>query len=163
MLRQSPSLIQQCSVQNYGVQPCAGITLVETLVSLLIFFAVVAGVVPIYTTYRLQTLRNPVRIGAIAVSQQIMDELRQQPINTLPNSGFVSDVTSPAGTTLTNKSSYNKKFNAKIFFCEAAKTQFCDPNSRYIRVAVFQAFENGTVSDTPVYEVSTIYTKFEVN
>ncbi len=162
MLRQSPSLIQQCRVQNSRVQLCAGITLVETLVSLLIFLAVVAGVVPIYTTYRLQTLRNPVKIGAIAVSQQIMDELRQQPINTLPING-ISDVTSPAGTALTNKSSYNKKFNAKIFFCEAAKTQFCDPNSRYIRVAVFQAFENGTVSDTPVYEVSTIYTKFEVN
>jgi Tfp pilus assembly protein PilV len=150
MLRQSPSLIQQCRVQRY-----AGITLVETLVSLLIFLAVVAGVVPIYTTYRLQTLRNPVRIGAIAVSQQILDELRQQPTNDLPKDGVVREVT--------NKSSYNKKFNAKIFFCETAKNQFCKPNSRYIRVAVFQAFENGTVSDTPVYEVSTIYTKFEVN
>ena len=158
MLRQSPRPFDPSRVQA-----SEGITLVETLVSLLIFMAVVAGVVPIYTTYRLQTLKNPVRTGAIAVSQQIMDELRQQPINTLPNNG-ISDVTSPAGTALTNISSYNKKFNAKIFFCEAAKTQFCDPNSsRYIRVAIFQAFDNGTVSDTPVYEVSTIYTKFEVN
>ncbi len=162
MLRQSPSFLNSYRLQAYKAQASEGITLVETLVSLLIFLAVVAGVVPIYTTYRLQTLRNPVRTGAIAVSQQIMDELRQQPINTLPSNG-VSDVTSPGGTALTNKSSYNKKFNAKIFFCEATKTQFCDPNSRYIRVAVFQAFDNGTVSDTPVYEVSTIYTKFEVN
>lgn len=157
MLRQSPK-----SFDSSRVQASEGITLVETMVSLLIFLAVVAGVVPIYTTYRLQTLKNPVRTGAIAVSQQIMDELRQQPINTLPSSG-VSDITSPGGTALTNKSSYDKKFNAKIFFCEATKTQFCDTNSRYIRVAVFQAFDNGTVSDAPVYEVSTIYTKFEVN
>lgn len=157
MLRRFPRSMHQSRRQT-----STGITLVETLVSLLIFLAVVAGVIPIYTTYRLQTLRNPVQIGAIAVSQQIMDELRQQPINTLPSSG-VSDITSPGGTALTNKSAYNKKFNAKIFFCEASKTRFCDPNSRYIRVEVFQAFDNGSVSTTPIYEVSTIYTKFEVN
>lgn len=140
--------------------PEAGLTLIETMVSLLVFLAVMAGVVPVYMTYRLQTLQNPVRTGAVAVSQQVMEEIRQNPaVDTLPSSGAFNTTPAPQNKALDNLSAYGKNYRATIYYCE--KAAFCDTNSRYVRVAVFQKFENGSVSSAPVYEVSTIYTKFD--
>jgi type II secretory pathway pseudopilin PulG len=144
-----------------------GITLVETMVSLLIFLAVLAGIVPAYMTYRLQSIRNPVRIGAVSVSQQILDEIRQvRDVNTLPNDGLVKTTTapSPRNTDLTNLTAYGKNYSAQLIYCETIpvdKSNYCSLNARYIHVLIFQRFSNGTVSTNPVYEVSTVYTKFE--
>jgi Tfp pilus assembly protein PilV len=147
---------------NVKTQASQGLTLVETMVALLIFLATLAGVVPVYMSYRLQTLKNPVRTGAVAVSQQIMDKLRQSEIDKLPSSG-VEESTSSTGIKLTDIAAYdNKKFNAKIYYCEKPAAALCDAKSRHIRVAVFQAFSNGTVGDSPVYEVSSIFTKFDL-
>jgi type II secretory pathway pseudopilin PulG len=144
-----------------------GITLVETMVSLLIFLAVLAGIVPAYMTYRLQSIRNPVRIGAVSVSQQILDEIRQvRDVNTLPNDGLVKTTTapSPRNTDLTNLTAYGKNYSAQLIYCETIpvdKSNYCSLNARYIHVLIFQRFSNGTVSTNPVYQVSTVYTKFE--
>jgi type II secretory pathway pseudopilin PulG len=144
-----------------------GITLVETMVSLLIFLAVLAGIVPAYMSYRLKSIQNPVRIGAVSVSQQILDEIRQvRDVNTLPNDGLVKITTapSPRNTDLTNLAAYNKNYSAQLIYCETVpvdKSNYCSLNARYIHVLIFQRFSNGTVSTNPVYEVSTVYTKFE--
>jgi type II secretory pathway pseudopilin PulG len=144
-----------------------GITLVETIVSLLIFMAVLAGLVPAYMSYRLQSIKNPVRLGAVSVSQQVLDEIRQvKDVNTLPNDGLAKTTTDPAprNTDLTNLTAYGKTYSAQVTYCETApvdKSNYCSLNARYIAVKIFQKFNNGTVSTNPVYEVSTIYTKFE--
>jgi type II secretory pathway pseudopilin PulG len=154
-----------------------GITLVETMVSLLIFLAVLAGIVPAYMTYRLQSIRNPVRLGAVAVSQQILDEIREiRDVNALPNDGVVKTTATPStpglpalpalrrNTDLTNLTAYGRNYSAQVRYCEttpADKSNYCSLNARYIHVSVFQRFSNGTVSTNPVYEVSTVYTKFE--
>lgn len=144
-----------------------GITLVETMVSLLIFLAVLSGIIPAYMSYRLQSINNPVRIGAVAVSQQILDEIRQvKDVNTLPNDGLVKTTTapSPRNTDVTNLSAYGKNYSAQIVYCETApvdKSTYCSLNARYISVKVYQKFSNGSLSSAPVYEVSTVYTKFE--
>jgi type II secretory pathway pseudopilin PulG len=141
-------------------QPEAGLTLVETIVSLLVFLAVIAGIVPAYLTYRLQALQNPVRTGAVAVSQQVMEELRQITVfDDLPDAGSSNQTPAPKNNALSNLNAYGKTYSATIYYCE--KATFCDTNSRYIRVAVFQKFGDGSLSSAPVYEVSTIYTKFE--
>jgi type II secretory pathway pseudopilin PulG len=144
-----------------------GITLVETMVSLLIFLAVLAGLVPAYMSYRLESIKNPVRIGAVSVSQQILDEIRQvKDVNTLPNDGLVKITTapSPRNTDLTNLTAYGKNYSAQVTYCEKApidKSSYCSPNARYIDVKIFQRFSNGSISTNPVYVVSTVYTKFE--
>ncbi len=141
-----------------SVAPESGLTLVETLVSMLIFLAVIGGLLPVYMTYRLQTLQTPVRNGAVAVSQQIMDEVRRvRDVELLPGSG--QQTQTPQGRSLTNLSAYGKTYRAQLHYCD--RPNFCDENSRQIRVSVFQVFSNGTASSTPVYEVSSIYTKFE--
>jgi type II secretory pathway pseudopilin PulG len=154
-----------------------GITLVETMVSLLIFLAVLAGIVPAYMSYRLQSIRNPVRLGAVAVSQQILDEIREvRDVNALPNDGAVKTTATPdshglpalpalrRNTDLTNLVTYGRNYSAQVIYCETApvdKSNYCSLNARYIHVLVFQRFSNGTVSINPVYQVSTVYTKFE--
>jgi type II secretory pathway pseudopilin PulG len=144
-----------------------GLTLVETMVSLLIFLAVLAGIVPAYMSYRLQSIKNPVRLGAVSVSQQILDEIRQvRDVNILPNDGLAKTTTfpSPRNTDLANLKAYGKNYSAQVIYCETTpidKSGYCNLNSRYIRVLIFQKFNNGSVSDNPVYEVSTVYTKFD--
>jgi type II secretory pathway pseudopilin PulG len=153
----SQFLLRQIQSQT---QSEAGLTLIETTVSLLVFLTVMAGVVPAYMTYRLQSLKNPVRTGAVAVSQQVMEEIRQiNAVNSLPNLGSFNQTPAPKNNPLGNLSAYGKTYSATIYYCERAT--FCDDNSRYIRVAVFQQFGDGSLSSNPVYEVSTIYTKFE--
>jgi type II secretory pathway pseudopilin PulG len=161
----SPILLSLTQSQTY-IQPHsqpqreAGLTLIETMVSLLVFLAVMAGVVPAYMTYRLQALKNPVRTGAVAVSQQVMEEIRQiGAVNTLPPSGSFDKTPAPKENLLSNLSAYGKTYSAMIYYCE--KPTFCDANSRYIRVAVFQKFGDGSLSSAPVYEVSTVFTRFE--
>jgi type II secretory pathway pseudopilin PulG len=154
-----------------------GITLVETMVSLLIFLAVLAGIVPAYVSYRLKSIQNPVRLGAVSVSQQILDEIREvRDVNALPNDGVVKTTATPStptlpalpalrrNTDLTNLTAYGKNYSAQVIYCETIpvdKSNYCSVNARYIHVLVFQKFSNGSVSTNPVYEVSTIYTKFE--
>jgi type II secretory pathway pseudopilin PulG len=155
----------------------AGITLVETMVSLIIFLAVLAGLVPAYVSYRLQSIKNPVRLGAVSVSQQILDEIREvRDINALPNDGVAKTTATPStptlpalpalrrNTDLTNLTAYGKNYSAQVIYCETIpidKSNYCSLNARYIHVLVFQKFSNSSVSTNPVYEVSTIYTKLE--
>ena len=163
-----PKGTDRCSMMylmvKQGQRTEVGITLIETMVSLLIFLAVLAGLVPAYVSYRLQSVKNPVRIGAVSVSQQVLDEIRQvRDVNTLPNDGLVKTTTapSPRNTDLTNLAAYGKNYSAQLIYCEAARVNYCSLNARYIRILIFQKFSNGSVSTDPVYEVSTVYTKFE--
>ncbi len=139
----------------------AGISLVETLVALLIFLAVLAGVVPVYLNSQLKALQNPVRTGAVSVSQKVLDEIRQvSDVERLPKDGTIENQT-PQGNSLDNLSAYDKLYSAKIIYCEASYASLCDNKSRHVHVQIFQKFSNGTTSTQPVYEVSTLYTKFD--
>ncbi len=140
-----------------------GFTLVETMVSLLVFLAVVAGVVPVFISYQLTALQNPVRAGAVSVSQRVMESIRQvNDVASLPNADTTTNTTpAPQSESFDDVVAYGKKYKADIQYCEAARAEYCDTKSRFIRVKVFQKFENGTITPAPVYEVSTIYTKFE--
>jgi Tfp pilus assembly protein PilE len=152
--RPNPQLFVRQDTQD------AGLTLVETMVSLLVFLAVISGVVPVYITYRLQSLKNPVRTGAVAVSQQVMEEIRQiNAVDNLPEAGMFDHTPAPKNNPLDTLNAYGKTYSAEIHYCE--KVAFCDDKSRYIRVAIFQKFGDGSLSSAPVYEVSTIYTRFE--
>jgi Tfp pilus assembly protein PilV len=62
-----------------------GFTLFEALVGMVMFAAAAAGLVPLIMVSRAATLQSDSRIGAIAISQQIMDNLRQIDIATLPS------------------------------------------------------------------------------
>ncbi len=125
-----------------------GFTLVETMVSLVIFLAVLGGLLPVLVTSRISALENNIETGAIAVSQQILDRLRQVDVTTLPNAGSTTEVVQFEQT--------GNNYRATINYCQNAA--FCDANSRHIQVSIDL---DGNPDPDPVYEVETVYTRFE--
>lgn len=120
-----------------------GLTLVESVVSLLIFFIASAGIVPVFLNYTLSTINNERRTGAIAVSQQVLDGLRQADASTFPVTGSDTLATVPY---------MGKTYTPTVTYCQ--NQTYCDENSRHITL---QVSHNGT----QVYEAETVFTKFE--
>lgn len=139
---------------NYGTQQVleerkseSGLTLVESVVSLLIFFVALAGIVPIFLNYTISSINNQRRTAGIAVSQQVLDEIRQSDIALLPAAnGTTTTETKPNVTHL------GKDYTPRVTYCQ--DTSYCDARSRHIKIEVLQ---NGQ----SVYEAETVFTKFE--
>lgn len=127
-----------------------GLTLVEALVALVILLIALATVVPFFLNNQVSTIRNEIRLGAVSVSQRIMDELRRTDAASLPSSG--SATTLPSGGTTTSLNYAGKTYSATITYCQT--TTLCDANSRQILVQVFHGGQN-------VYQVETVYTRLE--
>lgn len=120
-----------------------GLTLVESVVSLLIFFIALAGIVPLFLNYTISTINNEKRTAGIAVSQQVLDELRQSDAASLPQNGT---------QTLAQVTHLGKQYTPKITYCQDAT--YCDTNSRHIKIEVDQ-------DGRAIYEAETVFTKFE--
>ena len=121
----------------------SGLTLVESVVSLLIFFIALAGIVPLFLNYTISTINNEKRTAGIAVSQQVLDELRQSDAASLPQNGT---------QTLAQVTHLGKQYTPKITYCQDAT--YCDANSRHIKIEVDQ-------DGRSIYEAETVFTKFE--
>jgi|GEM_PF-2676827 len=128
-----------------------GLTLVEAVVSILIFFVALGGIVPISLNYSLAAIRNEQRTGAIAISQQILDELRQVDIRTLP-SGNTTATTLPSGDPLPD-SVMGRDYSPQITYCETSNTNYCTSDSRHIKIEVLK-------DGRSIYEVDTVFTHF---
>ena len=138
-----PTLPQSCGPQQ-------GLTLVETLAAMMVFLVALGGIVPLFMTYTASSIRNEVSTGAIAVSQEIMDELRQADASTLPESGTTTEL--PSTESIATVTHLGIEYNPTISYCE--DHIYCDENSRHIKIRVRQ---NGE----PVYEIENVYTKLE--
>lgn len=121
-----------------------GLTLVETLVSLVIFLIILGFMIPMFANQRLNSLEREIETGAVAVSQQVMDELRQADISNLP-----SDPAVPVTRVITE---LGKSYSVTITYCQI--TAFCSSEARHIRV---QVNHHGQT----VYEVETVYTRLQ--
>lgn len=121
-----------------------GLTLVEALVSLLIFFVAAASIVPVFLNYTISTINNERRTGGIAVAQQVLDGLRQVDPTTLQATG--SD-------TLADVSYLGKTYTPIVTYCQ--NPAFCtNPDSRHITL---QVFHNGN----EIYQAETVFTNLQ--
>lgn len=120
-----------------------GLSLVESVVSLLIFNIALAGIVPVFLNSAVATIRNEKRTAGIAVSQQVLDELRQADAAGLPQSGT---------QTLAKVTHLGKDYIPKVTYCQNAT--YCDANSRHIKIEIDQDGKS-------IYEAETVFTKFE--
>lgn len=127
-----------------------GLTLVETVVSILIFIVALSSIAPLFLSYTVSAFNNKLQTGAIAISQELMDELRQVDTSTLPSSGTHTQL--PSTESIATVSYLGRDYNPRIIYCE--NTTFCDDNSRHIKVQV--AYNGQTI-----YEAETIYTQFD--
>lgn len=128
-----------------------GFTLVETMVSLIILLAALGGILPVFVTYRLGAINNQLETGAIAVSQGVLDEIRQTEWRFLP-AGNAEVITNDEVTYL------GKDYDYRTTYCPdgalPANVFQCDGNAKFIRVEVF-------FNDQEIYEAETIYSRFE--
>lgn len=127
--------------KNYN-QSQQGFSLVEALAALTILTITIGFVSPLFVGQRVNNLKSEIRTGAVAVSQQILDELRQIDPTTLRSSG--SD-------TRSSLQAMGYTYEAKIYYCE--NLSYCSTTTRQIRVEVKN---NGQT----VYNVETVYTQF---
>jgi type II secretory pathway pseudopilin PulG len=119
-----------------------GFTLMETLVALIIFITIVTLMIPVFLEQRMQVNSSRVKTEAVAFSQEILDELRQADIASLPSNG----------STTRTRTVLGEPYNATITYCEDASK--CSTNSRQIKVQVSHYAQT-------VYTVETVYTRFQ--
>jgi type II secretory pathway pseudopilin PulG len=143
-----------------------GLSLVEAVVSAVVFGAAISAIIPSFMAAQVETSRNQMKLEAVSLSQQVLDVLRRADILTLPGPNTTAPIstlpnglkiTLPDGT-LTNELTALKiravTYDAKIIYCETAS--MCDPNTRQIKVQVFQAGNNQSL-----YEAETLYTRLQ--
>jgi type II secretory pathway pseudopilin PulG len=135
-----------------------GLTMVETLIAMVILFGALAGAVPLMMAYSLQNIRNEIKSGALAASSQVMDQLRQCDVTTLPRSGTTTipatttSTTSPCGTTIQPLQYTGKLYGATITYCQ--NTSYCDTNTRQVQIQI-------SYNNANVYQAETVYTNFQ--
>ena len=128
-----------------------GFSLIEAAVSLLVLFAMLSGLIPAFLTSRLNTVNNSIKTGAIALSQQILDELRQDPdIETWPNSGTLTML--PSGESIETLNYEDRSYNADLTYC--SDTDKCNEKTRQISLEIRH-------NNNIVYTIETVYTRFE--
>ena len=129
----------------------SGFSLLEAMVSLLVLLAMMAGILPVFMSWRLSTIQNSIKTGAISISQEILDELRQDPnVSGWDSSG--SQTKMPSGESIASIEYEGRTFNASLTYC--SNSQFCSTSTRQITLDV--SHNNETI-----YSIETVYTEFE--
>ena len=117
-----------------------GFTLLEVLVSLVIFSLASAAMATSFLTHLQRNNQTERRSEAIAAAQQILDQIRTEEPTALPNSGSDSPVDITMG---------NRTYAVTATYC--SDPTYCTSNNiRHIRVTV-------DYRDETIYEVETIY------
>ncbi len=129
-----------------------GFTLLEAMVSLLILFAIMAGLLPIFMSWRLNTINNSIKTGAIAISQQILDELRQDNSVSSWDDSNTALTVKPSGESIAVIDYGGRTYNASLTYC--AEAVYCDTNTRHVTLEV--SYNNDTI-----YTIKTVYTSFD--
>ena len=156
MNRQYKTYLKGSQSDRYGnslvsIRDSQGFTLLEAMVSLLVLFAMMAGLLPVFMSWRLSTINNTIKTGAIAISQQILDELRQDPdVDTWASSGTVTQ--KPSGESINSIEYGGKTYNASITYCN--NSDYCDTKTRQITLQVNH-------NQNSIYTIETVYTKLE--
>ena len=119
-----------------------GLTLIETVIALFIFLIFLGFMIPLFSNQHISTINNEIDTGAVAVSQQILDKLRQANSATLPSTGSTNESVTAMG----------KQYSATITYC--AVVAYCTTNARHIKVEVKHHGQT-------VYTVETAYTRLE--
>jgi type II secretory pathway pseudopilin PulG len=133
-----------------------GLTLVEVIIATIFFGVAVAVVMPGFMNFQTTTISNEGKLGAVAISQQILDQLRRVDPSTLPSAGTSTSM--PSGTSTTDMNYLGKQYSAVITYCPSPAPNSppspCDANTRQIQVQV-------SLYGKPIYTVETLFTKFE--
>lgn len=141
----------------------AGFTLLETTIALITLGICLAYAMPLFLYAKVNNSKSEVRTGALIVAQRVFDNVRSQPITSLPsNDGVLAPVTTgsnqnplvmPISSTTT---AMGRQYQATITYCQnnsTATIPVCGTNYRQFQVQVSYNGKN-------VYDLQGTYTQF---
>jgi len=119
---------------------CEGFTLIEALCATAILGIALVGILPTFTTYVDSNTMSEERSGAMAVGQQVLEQVRLDDPADLPESGS-SDMTLVAVG--------QREYEVVTHYC--VESGYCDDDSRHIVVEIsFGGYE--------VYSLESVFT-----
>lgn len=119
-----------------------GFTLIEVLVSMLIFSVVVASLPSVFVAHLRYNQRAEIKTAALLAAQRVLDDYRVQDPSTLPTSGSQDFL---------NITINGYNFDATAYFC--LESAYClASTNRHIRVEI--SYDTNTV-----YGVETVFTR----
>ena len=119
-----------------------GFTLLEVMISLLVFSLVMAGMGPAFIAQLHHNTESEIRTESIAAAQILLDQLRLESPSSLPTTGAGSPQEILVGT---------RTYTATAYFCETS-TYCLTANNRHITVRV-------DYKDEQIFETQTVYTQ----
>jgi prepilin-type N-terminal cleavage/methylation domain-containing protein len=117
-----------------------GFTLIESLLAIAILGIALVGMLPSMLTFADSNLRAEERSEAVAIAQEVMEALRQQPTETLLDTGDATVEIFLMG---------EREYEVEQHFCSIES--YCSDNSRHVVVEV-------TYGGETVYELETVFT-----
>jgi hypothetical protein len=115
---------------------------------------------PLFLYAKVNNSRSEIRTGALIVAQRVFDNVRSQPITTLPsNDGVVSPSTGVNPVTLpitTTTTAMGRPYQATITYCQnntTANPPICGTSYRQFQVQISYRGNN-------VYDLQGTYTQF---
>jgi prepilin-type N-terminal cleavage/methylation domain-containing protein len=145
-----------------------GFSLVETMIALTTLGVCLAYAMPLFLYAKINNAKSEIRTGALIVAQRVFDNIRSQPMSSLPKTDGVAapatgnPVSQPANMTaitpaevlLTN--AMGRQYQTKITYCEGVATdsKVCiDQQYRKFKVEV-------SYNGSKVYDLEGTYTQF---
>jgi type II secretory pathway pseudopilin PulG len=166
-MKQNLHLIQT-DKKNQGSEQ-AGFTLLETTIALITLGICLAYAMPLFLYAKVNNSRSEIRTGALIVAQRVFDNVRSQPITSLPsNDGTTSPTvgTNPVSQPVNMNSittqeesltkAMGRQYQATITYCQNntnANPPVCGTNYRQFQVQVSYRGNN-------VYDLQGTYTQF---
>lgn len=134
-----------------------GLALVETVVAIVIFTTMIVAFLPLFLSFKATTIRNDIRLGAAAVTQQVMDELRRIDPSKLPTTGdniesFPTVAQGGTGASTSAMLYKGKTYRVAITYCNPSTD--CIGDTRRISVKTYHSNHND-----PIFQLETVYTK----
>jgi prepilin-type N-terminal cleavage/methylation domain-containing protein len=117
-----------------------GFSLIESLVALAILSILLGSLIPMFYYYSHTNTHSEIRMEAVSVAQQLLDEYRQDNPSSMPSSG------STTSSVVMN----NRTFSVQTIYCSNAS--YCGPNTRHITIEV-------DYNGQRIYRTETVYTQ----
>lgn len=116
----------------------------EALVALAVLSILLGSLIPTFYYYSHTNTQNEIRMEAVSVAQQLLDEYRQDAPSSMPSSG------STTSSIVRNNGTVARTFSVQTIYC--SNTSYCDSNTRHITIEV-------DYNGQRIYRTETVYTQ----
>lgn len=121
-----------------------GLSIIEAVIAVSLLAIALTSILPAMTNFSRINTQQEVKTGAVVAAQQVLDRLRQADFDTWPQNGETQTVEVNAAT-----------YDVNISYCSAGSSDcYSTTFARHVNLEVEH-------HDKTVYEVETVYTRFD--